>query len=115
MKNLKQKLANVIRVLLVVAFTLNIYMEYRVITMDTQDLITRYSSAAPFQGSAPFKVKNLAARLITLNVVDDETGDKLAFGIYPAHEATPVPASAVNNDFARTLVVNGDLAIYGNA
>jgi len=58
-------------------------------------------------------VINTQARLVTLNVVDEETGETLAFNCIPGRltAGTPVPAAALASDFAKNQIATGGLVI----
>ncbi|GLT15006.1 hypothetical protein [Vibrio algivorus] len=56
------------------------------------------------------RLKNMAARLITLNVRDQETGEQYALQVIPGHaEPTNATPSAVNSAFCKHLIEKGDL------
>jgi len=59
------------------------------------------------------RVINTQARLVTLNVVDDETGETLAFNCIPGRltAGTPVPAAALTSDFAKHQIASGGLIV----
>ena len=74
--------------------------------------VTTYNVTTNIYPNAQFKLRNNAARLITLNHTDDMTGEKQAFQILPGNnEPTPVPAGVIESDFAKHLIASGDLYV----
>ena len=57
------------------------------------------------------KLRNMAARLITINVRDDETGDQCGFQVIPggAFGDTLATASVMNAPLTKHLIESGDL------
>lgn len=61
-----------------------------------------------------WQIVNHAARLISANLVDDETGQKLRFNFIPGHVRpnTPVPTAVVQTDFVQALIADGSLTVH---
>lgn len=58
-------------------------------------------------------IKNMAARIISTNVVDELTGDPQAFQFLPGnHEMTRVPAHVLDSNFVQSLINTGDLHVF---
>ena len=74
-------------------------------TVPTFDHINRHPAAVA-------KLRNLAARRIGLNVVDELTGDVMQFDLLPGlKEGVPVTADALQNKFTKALIADGVLIV----
>ena len=74
--------------------------------------VTTFNGSTNIYQDAHFRLRNNAARLITLNHTDEMTGEQFAFQIVPGNnEPTPVPASIIESDFAKHLIASGDLLV----
>ena len=62
--------------------------------------------------AAVAKLRNLAARRIGLNVVDELTGEAMQFDLLPGlKEGVPVTADALQNKFTKALIADGVLIV----
>lgn len=79
----------------------------------TSSNITTYDDKANQYPNPVARLINMDARLLTINVLDQETGETLAFNCIPGRlsAGTPVPASALATDFTRNLVATGSLVV----
>ncbi|MGL6124684.1 MAG: hypothetical protein ACRC1W_17175 [Shewanella sp.] len=76
-----------------------------------EDKTVRYNPKSPWNGSGVL-VSTMSPRQITLNHVNDETGETESFSIWPTYPPMLVPFSALQSDFAQALIKTGDLKAY---
>lgn len=74
-------------------------------TVPTFDHINRHPAAVA-------KLRNLAARRVGINLVDELTGEAYAYDLLPGlKEGVPVTADALQNKFTKALIADGVLLV----
>lgn len=72
---------------------------------------TTYSPANQYPSSdSVCRLANKAARLITINLMDDQSGEQFCIKVLPGqNEPSNAPAQAMDQAFVKNLLSTGDL------